>query len=197
MLEIANKKKKGRKFMKKKVILVSLIVLATLMVGCAQTPATTETKTSTGTSTDVVTTASVVNTNAAFETAISPQGTWIIATLNDLTFTNDLTLDGVFVNGKKDADGNDVTQRKIAAYAQDDARNVTARYSITAPKLTILSPNASFEHGTFVGDMYVSVANFQLKDAKVDGNVYFTTPEAQSTFVMDATSSVTGVQELQ
>jgi len=182
--------------MKTKVILVSLIVLVTLLAGCSQAPATTQKETSTKTSTDVVTTASIVDTNAAFETAISPQGTWIIATTKDLTFTNDLTLDGVFVNGKKDADGNDVTQRKIAPYAQDDARNVTARYTITAPKLTILSPKASFEHGTFVGDMYVSVADFQLKDAKVDGNVYFTTPEAQSTFVMDATSSVTGVQEL-
>ncbi|MGV8906732.1 MAG: hypothetical protein ACOH15_09060 [Acetobacterium sp.] len=190
--------------MKRKVILVSLIVLATLMVGCAQTPATTdsetnkdtETSTEVETSTDVVTTASLVDTTAAFESAISKDGTWIIATLKDLTFTKDLVLEGTFVNGKKDDAGADVTQRKIAPYTQDEAYNVTARYTITAPKLTIMSPKASFEHGTFVGDMYVSVADFQLKDAKVDGNIYFTTPEAQSTFLMDATSSVTGVQEL-
>lgn len=178
--------------MKTKVILVSFIVLVTLLAGCSQAPATTETETST----DVVTTASLVDNGAAFQNAISAEGTWIIATTKDLTFDDGLVLEGTFVNGKKDANGADITQRKIAPYTQDEARNVTARFVITAPTLTINSPEASFEHGTFVGDIYVNADNFQLKDAKVVGNIYFNTSEAQATFKMDATSSVTGVQEL-
>jgi len=145
---------------------------------------------------DVVTSASIVNTAATFENAISKDGKWIIATLNDLTFTKELVLDGEFKNGKKDADGNDVIQRKIAPYTQDDKKVVIDRFTITAPKLTIKSPNARIQSGTFRGDLYVSSANFQLVDAKVEGNVYFTTQEAKDTFKIDAKSSVTGKQIL-
>jgi len=178
--------------MKTKAILVSIIVLATLLVGCAQAPATDKSDKTT----EAVTTASVVDTAAALEKAMSKDGTWIIATTKDLTIDNELVLDGTFLNGKKDDAGNDVTQRKIGLYTQDENRNVTNRFVLTAPKLTVNSPNASIEHGTFVGDVYVSAQNFQLKDATIKGNLYFTTPEAQSTFKMDATSVVTGVQEL-
>ncbi|MCJ7690482.1 MAG: hypothetical protein MUO60_14340, partial [Clostridiaceae bacterium] len=80
--------------------------------------------------------------------------------------------------------------------AQDEDRNVTDRYTLTAPKLTFSSPMGSIEHGTFKGDLYVSANDFQLKDATVDGNVYFTTAKAKSTFKMDDTSKVTGVQEM-
>lgn len=145
---------------------------------------------------DAVTTASVVNDNAAFKNAISNKGTWIIATLKDLTFNEDLVLDGSFTNGKKDNQGKDIVQRKIALYTQDENRNITNRFTLTAPTLTINSPNASIQHGTFVGDLYVSQDNFQLVDAKVDGNVYFTTDSAKSTFKMDSSSSITGEQQI-
>ena len=146
---------------------------------------------------DAVTTASIVNEAAAFEKAISKDGTWIIATLKDLTFDKDLVLTGNLKNGKKDkVTGLDSVQRKIALYTQDDKKNVTARFTLTAPKLTILSPNARIQSGTFKGDLYVSVSGFKLVDAVVDGNVYFTTKDAQATFDMDAKSKVTGKQEL-
>jgi peptidoglycan hydrolase-like protein with peptidoglycan-binding domain len=146
---------------------------------------------------DAVTTASIVNEAAAFEKAISKDGTWLIATLKDLTIDKDLVLTGNFKNGKKDAaTGNDAIQRKIALYTQDDKKNVTARFTLTAPKLTILSPNARIQSGTFKGDLYVSVSDFKLVDAVVDGNIYFTTKEAKATFIMDAKSKVTGKQEL-
>jgi len=145
---------------------------------------------------DAVTTASVVDTESAFKNAISDKGTWIIAALKDMTFDEDLVLEGEFTNGKKDDNGNDIVQRKIALYTQDENRNVTNRFTLTAPTLTINSPMASIQHGTFVGDLYVSQDNFKLVDAKVDGNVYFTTDSAKSTFEMDETSSVTGKQEV-
>lgn len=145
---------------------------------------------------DAETTASIVDEKGAFKTAISNQGTWIIATLKDLEFDEDLVLEGNFTNGKKDDAGNDIVQRKIALYTQDEDRNVTNRFTLKAPKLTIKSPMASIQHGIFVGDLYVSEDNFKLVDTKVDGNVYFTTDSAKSTFQMDETSSVTGTQEV-
>lgn len=201
--------------MKRKVIILAFALIIAL-AGCAPrpaapaaptptptvaaTPSPTPTQTTPPETTpNVVTTASIVNTEAAFEKAISDTGTWIIATVKDLTFTKDLVLAGEFKNGKKDDAGKDIIQRKIALYAQDDKRNVTARYTLTAPKLTISSPYAGLWYGTFKGDIYVSAPNFTLYGATVDGNIYFTTDEAKNTFKIDETKSpvkVTGKQEV-
>lgn len=190
--------------MKSKVLLITLALAAALSVGCAKQPApapvpATEPVSEAApaeTTPDVVTTASIVNDEAAFENAISKDGTWIIASLKDLTFDKELVLDGEFKNGKKDDKGNDVIQRKIALYTQDADKNVTASFTLTAPKLTVNSPNARIQSGTFKGDVYVSAQNFQLVKATVEGNLYFTSDEAEATFKMDENSKVTGVQEL-
>lgn len=202
--------------MKVKSIFIVFVLMMVLLTGCGTTKKGTDTGTTpsaaatptgqasnnvTGTTNvtttpDVVTTASIVDNETAFENAISAKGTWIIAILKDLSINKDLLLEGEFKNGKKDESGKDIIQRKIALYSQDEARNITARYTLTAPKLTVTSPNARIQSGTFKGDVYVSVDNFQLVDAKIDGNLYFTTDTAKSTFKMDDKSSVTGVQEL-
>jgi len=192
--------------MKKIAFIITLLLMISLVAGCtgnapAQTqtpvkttsPSAAQSPTTTG---DAVSSASIVNDSAAFIKAISKTGTWIICLTKDLAVNQDLLLEGEFKNGKKDADGKDVIQRKIALYAQDANRNITARYTLTAPKLTITSPNASIQHGTFKGDLYISVNDFQLVDAKVDGNVYFSSDEVKKSFKMDATSSVTGKQEI-
>ncbi|MHB8128183.1 MAG: hypothetical protein ACYDEX_04220 [Mobilitalea sp.] len=147
--------------------------------------------------TDVVTTASIVNTEDAFLNAISDKGTWIIAILEDMTIDKDIALEGEFKNGKQDDAGKDIIQRKVALYSQDENRTITAKYVLTAPKFTISSPQASIQHGTFVGDLYVNVADFKLIDAIVDGNIYFASEEFKTSFNMDETSSVTGKQEVQ
>ncbi len=200
--------------MRVKAILLTLVLLVTFFVGCTKQPETTPPATNPPTTNeptpppqttppettpDVTTTASIVNTEAAFEKAISSTGTWIIATLKDLTFTKDLTLDGEFKNGKKDDKGNDVVQRKIAPYTQDENRNVTGTFKITAPKLTINSPNAGFWYGTFKGDIYVNAKNFTLYGATVDGNVYFMSDEAKSTFKKDESKQpvkISGKEEM-
>jgi len=178
--------------MKAKFKLLAVVLLTVLFVGCAKKPAATLPEATP----DVLTTASIVNTTAAFEKAISNSGTWIIAITKNLTINKDLVVDGEYKNGKKDDNSKDIVQRKIALYTQGEDRKVTNRFTLTAPKLTFYSPMGSIEHGTFKGDLYVSVSNFQLKDATIDGNVYFTTTEAKSTFKMDTKSKVTGMKEL-
>lgn len=207
--------------MKFRTLFLTFLLFSALLIGCGnndngknqttdtadtvtptEAPATTADNTTDNTTTgdnttpDVVTTASIVDTEEAFKKAISKDGTWIIATLKDLTFNEELTLEGEFKNGKKDDNGNDIIQRKIALYSQDENRNITARYTLTAPKLTITSPMASIQHGTFKGDLYVNVENFQLVDATVDGNVYFSSEEVKSTFKKDESSKITGKQEV-
>ncbi|MDQ0087967.1 putative component of type VI protein secretion system [Paenibacillus anaericanus] len=142
-----------------------------------------------GTEVDVVTTASIVNDETAFLKAISKDGTWIIATLNDLTIDKDLVLEGEFTN-------KDVKARKIALYTQDENRTKTARFTLTAPKLTIKSENASFVGGTFVGDIYVEANGFTVDDAKIEGNVYFASEEYKASHQITNNGSVTGKTEV-
>jgi len=190
--------------LKIKALAITLIFLMIFMVGCArqqqskeeprqETPKQTTPPESTP---DVKTTASIVDDEEAFEKAMSKEGSWIICALKDMTFDKEIVLDGVFKNGKKDEQGNDIIQRKIALYTQDENRNVTEEFTLTAPKLTINSPNARIQHGTFKGDIYVNAENFELVDTDVEGNVYFMNEKAQETFKMDEKSKITGVKEL-
>jgi hypothetical protein len=143
---------------------------------------------------DAVTTASIVDNEDAFIKAISKDGTWIICTLKDLTINKELVLEGEFHD--KD-DENNPLFRKIALYTQDDNRNVTNRFTLAAPKLTIRSENARIQGGTFKGDVYVEAKGFTITDGKVDGNVYFASEEAKSTFKLENGGTVTGTQEVQ
>jgi hypothetical protein len=182
-------------------IIATLVLSLSILAGCgkANTDTTKDTKTEDtkkDETTDVVTTPSIVSKEEDFTKAITRDGTWIIALLNDLTIDQDIALEGDFKNGKKDEQGNETYQRKLALYAQDANKKVTARYTLTAPKLAINSLNARIQSGTFKGDLYVSSKNFELVDAKVEGNIYFVNEEAQSTFKMDEKSSVTGKKEL-
>jgi len=182
-----------------KTLFLIFILAISLLSGCAREqnpapPAQNEEPNPSDATPDAVTTASIVDNAEDFEKAISNTGTWIICLTKDITTDKELVLDGEFKNGKKDSEGKDIIQRKIALYAQDANRNITARYTLTAPKLTINSPEASIQHGTFKGDLYVSAKNFKLVDATVEGNVYFTNEDAKSTFTMDEKSKITGTK---
>lgn len=190
--------------MKVKVLFLTLVLFISLFAGCGKTTEqpkqqnqqqTTDQPKETNPgnkTTDTSTSASIVDNNDAFVQAISRGGTWIIATKQDLTFDKDLIVDGEFKNTKNPP----VSQRKLALYAQDENRKVTAKYTLTAPKMTINSPDCGLWYGTFKGDIYVAAKNFQLIGATVDGNIYFTSEEAQSTFKKDDASKVTGKTEL-
>ncbi|MFW6287302.1 MAG: hypothetical protein ACOC2J_00960 [bacterium] len=183
--------------MKSKVIILTMAILIIFMVGCENQDLTTPQQTTPPeTEPDVVTTPSIVDNEEDFKKTISNEGSWIICLTEDLTIEEEIVLAGEYTNGKKDDNGNEIIQRKVALYSQDDNRNVTDRYTLTAPRFTIESPNASIQHGTFKGDLYVSASNFELVGTKVDGNLLFTNDEAKTTFSIDDESEVTGKQEL-
>ena len=56
---------------------------------------------------DVVTTASIVNDEVAFANALSADGAWIAAALKDMTFTEDLIVEGEFMNQSDERDVSD------------------------------------------------------------------------------------------
>lgn len=128
---------------------------------------------------DVITTASKVNTEEDFIKAIAKDGTWIIITLRDLTFDTELVVEGEF-HDKGDA--GQALYRKLAPYTENTFHQVVKRFTITAPKLTIKSPNTRLEGGTFVGDVYVEADGFTILDARVEGNVYFAQEEYKTSF---------------
>ena len=176
--------------MKIKALLLSLTMATTLLAGCGSKQAVAPVKEAT--KPDVVSSASITNDATVFTKAISKKGNWIIAITGDMTIDKDIVLEGDF----KDKDVPPLVHRKLALYNQDAKHVVTARYTLTAPKLTIKSPKASIEHGIFKGDLYVETNDFQLKDNKVIGNIYFANDADKAGFKMDPKSSVSGVQEV-
>lgn len=146
---------------------------------------------------DVVATPSVVSDEDSLHRAASKNGSWIIIIKRDYVATKDIVLEGEFT--KKDTQ--DPTKqvpagRKIALYDQDQNRNKTASYSLTAPKLIVRSENSRIQGGTFIGDVYVESKGFSVVDAKVQGNVYFASEELKSTFKLENNGMVTGVTEV-
>lgn len=178
--------------MKKKIILVLIVLLS--LFGLAACSGGSEQAAEDEQTADTVTTASIVDQEAAFKDAISTDGSWIIATLNDLSFEETLTVEGEFHD--KGNSENDL-YRKIAPYAQDDNYNVTERYTISAPEMIIKSPNTRFQAGTFEGDIIVEANGFMLDDAEVDGNIYFADEEYQNSAEISENSEVSGNIEIQ
>ncbi len=134
---------------------------------------------------DVVTSASIVNDAAALVNGLSAEGTWIVAALNNVTLTEELVVDGEFIHREEIA-------RKLALYTQDEERNITASFVLTAPKLVVKSENFRIQGGTFKGDVYVEAPGFNLVKGTVDGNVYFADEALKDSMVMDEDSVVTG-----
>jgi len=176
---------------KKKVIFILIVLLS--LFGLAACSGDSEQAAEEEQAADTVTTASIVSEEAAFSEAISSDGSWIIAVLNDLTFEEAITVEGEFYNG---GDSENDLYRKIAAYAQDDERNITDRYTITAPEMIIKSPNTRFQAGTFVGDIIVEANGFSLYDGTVEGNIYYAAEEYQDSAEITEDSEVTGSIEI-
>ena len=118
-------------------------------------------------------TQSVIASSDDLEEGMSSEGGWIVIFEGDVESDEELTLEG----GVENNDGE--IARKLALYTQDDDRNVTKRYTLTAPMLTVESENARIQNGTFKGDVHVNANNFQLPGGTIDGDLTFASEELQ------------------
>ena len=111
---------------------------------------------------------------------------WILIIQQDLSVDEEIVLEGTHENrGEVD--------RKLALYDQDEDHNVTDRYTLEAPSITVASPSTRFKAGTFVGDVYVEAEGFELETGfTIDGNVYFENEAAKNTFIISGGATVTG-----
>lgn len=172
----------------KRILIIAAAAAVLILAGCSKAEETLPEQTTeveTAAEADAVTTASIVNTEAAFRTAVSAEGTWIIAILEDMSFSEEIVIAGEFTR-------NDELYRKLAFYSQDENRTITARYTVTAPRMTVRSPNTRLQGGTIAGDVYVEAPGFHLVDGTVEGNIYFASQEYAEGFTADENSSVTG-----
>lgn len=164
-------------------VVLAMVVLGLILTGCAAEE--TAEDTAEETEEDTVSSPSMATDEESLINAMSDDGSWIIIIEQDLSTDEELVLEGEFTeDGEAD--------RKLALYEQDEDRNVTARYTLEAPSITVQSPNTRFQSGTFVGDVYVEAPNFRLIDFTIEGNVYFENDEAKDTFTMEEGSEVTG-----
>ncbi|KAA9025681.1 polymer-forming cytoskeletal protein [Niallia endozanthoxylica] len=180
--------------MKFKLLLASTVLVGTLAACGAEEekPAEEAVKEKAEEKTDVVTTASIVNEADALVKALSAEGTWIVATLGDITVDEEIVVAGEFHN-KGDA-AQDI-YRKLAPYTQDEDHNVLERFTVTVPKMTVQSENFKVQAGTVKGDIYVEAKGFTLTaDATIDGNVYYASEDLKASAVIEG--KVTGAQEV-
>ncbi|WP_240697299.1 polymer-forming cytoskeletal protein [Sporolactobacillus sp. THM19-2] len=144
------------------------------------------------TSVDAVTSASIVNDADALVDGLSKDGTWMVATLGNITVDKDIVVEGEF-HDKNDPSAD--IYRKLALYTQDENRKITDSFTLTAPKLIVKSENFRLQGGTFKGDVYVEANGFNVhKTAKIDGNVYYANDAIQKSAKIEG--EVSGSQEV-
>ncbi len=133
-------------------------------------------------------------TNASnLQEAVGADGSWIVLFEDDVTVDQDITVFGAVY----EEEGADAPRRKFALYTQDSDRNVTARFTLTVPRLIVHHLNTRIQAGTIAGDVYVEEEGFELTSgATVDGDLYFATEALQESATISDDSEVTGSIEI-
>lgn len=168
----------------------AVVALATLVLAAcgsdkkddSAASSTKESSTATSSSTDAVTSASITDDPKMVEAGLGKDGSWIVAVTKDVTLAKDITVAGEFHD--KDDMSSDI-YRKLALYAQDDKRVVTAEYTLTVPNLTVESENFNIVNGTVKGNIVVSANGFVLAGTNVEGNITFTKEEYKTSATLD------------
>ncbi len=162
--------------------LLAMLLTVGLLAACGGTD---ETDTTDEEGTDAVSAASFAEDEEGLHAAADENGTWIIIPTSDMTLEEDLVVAGTFHNGD---DENEDVYRKIAAYTQDDDRNIVDQWTITVPQLVVQSENLNFQGGTLDGDVYVEADGFLLHEtATVTGDVIFANEDYQASASLDGT----------
>lgn len=178
-----------KKLSKKRGLFLGLCASFILVAaGCGNDDTATDDETASSESAEVVTTASISSKPEDVVNGLSEDGTWIFAVTDDVTVEENLTVAGTFHDGGEDS--GDV-YRKLALYAQDEDRNVTDEYKLTAPQMIVESPNFRIQNGTFVGDIEVKAEGFELAESTIEGDVTFETQELMDSAKLDE-GTVTG-----
>lgn len=193
--------------MKTKSLVLALFLGVALLVGCGNNGttndttnkgATTEEKENTNTNNpvdaDVVSSASLASDEETLKKAL--KDSWIVLLKNDITTSKDLVVEGDFTKPDKNDSSKMVPAGRTIALYENDDNNTTKSYTLTTPKITVKSKDTKIEGGTIIGDVYVEAEGFELENAKIEGNVYFSKQEYKDSFEMDDKSTVTGVQEV-
>lgn len=197
--------------MKTKSLALALFLGASVLVGCSMTNTQDQNKNDTtnnglatedkGNSTtensgdtDVVSSASLANDEETLNKAL--KDSWIVLLQNDITTDKDIVIEGDFTKPDKN-DSNKMVPagRTIALYENDD-NNTTKSYILKTPQIIVKSKDTKIKGGTVIGDIYVETDGFELENAKIEGNIYFSQQEYKDSFKMDNMSTVTGVQEV-
>ncbi len=170
------------------ILTLSLAMLTTLMAGCSSkapekveettTPPAVETE-----DTDAVSSASLALDEASFVEKISKDGNWIVLATSDLTFTEDLMVEGEF-------------DKRSLALASNNADGKLEEYLLTVPSLVINSENTLLEYGTVKGDVFVQTEGFTTKETTIEGNLYFANQELMDAFTADELTTVAGSIEV-
>ncbi|AMC94143.1 hypothetical protein AOC36_09120 [Erysipelothrix larvae] len=134
---------------------------------------------------DANSTASVTNDATVVKKSLSAEGNWITAITADVTFTDELVVDGTFHQSNEES--KDI-YRKLALHTQDDAYNVIDNFTLTTPKLVVNSENFTIFYGTVKGDIYVNADGFALYGTKVDGNIVFASDAYKASSDLDKES---------
>jgi len=101
---------------------------------------------------------------------------------------SDVCLDGELVVSGEFHQRDDPTQplyRKLALYAQDADRNITAHYILTVPLMTVRSPNFRIQSGIVRGDIVVEADGFELYGGVLLGNLTFRTQAQMDSAKLD------------
>lgn len=168
---------------KKVTSIVTVLMVATGLAACGRANAGTPPGTGGGSHEETRTGATVTNDKELFRQNFASTGHWIGATTENLTFEDDFIVEGDFWD--KNDEANDY-KRKLALYTQDDQYNVKDRFSLTAPRVIVRSPNTVVSKGTIAGDVYVESNGFNLDDAIIDGNVIFSSQEYKDSANLDS-----------
>jgi DUF4097 and DUF4098 domain-containing protein YvlB len=58
--------------------------------------------------------------------------------------------------------------------------------------LVFKGENGKIEYGIVKGDVYVQAKGFTIKDATINGNLYFASDDLKNAFKQDATTKISG-----